>query len=299
MVLKNKIRHFYYNVRTRIKYITDRNYFSPNLKIMNSEQTIEWVLNGKSISRFGDGELSLILCDEAIGFQKKSDSLSKALERVLRKPDKNNLVCIPRTFIDRRDMVFRAEQFWLWYLYMYKEKVLKILNSDYEYGDSLVTRFYLDYKNKAKTTERIKKLRKIWDKKRILIIEGKKTRLGVTNDLLDNAKQINRLLVPNKNAFDKYDAILEKALKIARKYDILLLSIGPTATVLVDDLSRSGVQAVDIGHIDAEYEWYRNKAKKKVAIRGKEIIETKKEGVGGLTKKEEKAYKESVVGVIE
>ena len=265
MVLKNKIRHFYYNVRTRIKYITDRKYFSPNLKIMNSEQTIEWVLNGKSISRFGDGELSLILCDEAIGFQKKSDSLSKALERVLRKPDKNNLVCIPRTFIDRRDMVFRAEQFWLWYLYMYKEKVLKILNSDYEYGDSLVTRFYLDYKNKAKTTERIKKLRKIWDKKKILIIEGKKTRLGVTNDLLDNAKQINRLLVPNKNAFDKYDAILEKALKIARKYDILLLSIGPTATVLVDDLSRSGVQAVDIGHIDAEYEWYRNKAKKKVA----------------------------------
>lgn len=301
MVLKNKFRHFYYNIRTRLKYVVNKSYFEPDLKILDDTQTVDEILKGKSISRIGDGELSLIVCDDAIGFQKKSEALKKALKRVMEHPSNNNLVCIPRSFVFRDDLVFRARQFWLWFLYMYKEKSLDVLRSEYQYGNSLVTRFYLDQKDKTKTSEKIKNLKRIWDKKKVLIVEGEKTRLGVTNDLLDNAKSINRLLVPNKNAFDKYDVILEETLKVAKEYDILLLSIGPTATILADDLSRNGIQAIDIGHIDIEYEWYRSGAKKKVAVRGKETNEAKSNNkkTSNLTKRELKEYKQSVIGVIE
>ena len=38
---------------------------------------------------------------------------------------------------------------------------------------------------------------------------------------------------------------------------LILLMLGPTAKVLGFQLSREGYQAIDIGHIDSEYEWYQ------------------------------------------
>ena len=35
-----------------------------------------------------------------------------------------------------------------------------------------------------------------------------------------------------------------------------MLALGPTAAVLAYDLCNEGYQAVDIGHIDLEYEWF-------------------------------------------
>ena len=40
------------------------------------------------------------------------------------------------------------------------------------------------------------------------------------------------------------------------KDKLFLLALGPTATVLAYDLCKMGYQAVDIGHIDLEYEWF-------------------------------------------
>lgn len=42
-----------------------------------------------------------------------------------------------------------------------------------------------------------------------------------------------------------------------------------TATVLAYDLAKEGYQAIDIGHIDIEYEWYKRASLKKIAIPGK------------------------------
>ena len=54
-----------------------------------------------------------------------------------------------------------------------------------------------------------------------------------------------------------------------RKDALLLLALGPTATVLAHDLAMEGVQALDIGHIDIEYEWYRTGATSKTVVAGK------------------------------
>ena len=37
---------------------------------------------------------------------------------------------------------------------------------------------------------------------------------------------------------------------------LILIALGPTATVLAYDLAKAGYWALDIGHLDLEYEWF-------------------------------------------
>ena len=53
-----------------------------------------------------------------------------------------------------------------------------------------------------------------------------------------------------------------------------LIALGPTATVLAFDLAMFGRQALDIGHIDLEYEWWTRHTTAKTTIPGKFCNET-------------------------
>ena len=50
---------------------------------------------------------------------------------------------------------------------------------------------------------------------------------------------------------------------------LIILSYGPTATILAYDLAKLGYQAVDIGHLDIEYEWYQRGDKNGGVVKGK------------------------------
>lgn len=50
---------------------------------------------------------------------------------------------------------------------------------------------------------------------------------------------------------------------------MIICALGMTATVLAYDLSNIGYQAIDLGHIDIEYEWLRMKATSKLPVPGK------------------------------
>ena len=79
---------------------------------------------------------------------------------------------------------------------------------------------------------------------------------------------MQRIICPNENAFEKYGQILG-AVKKQDKGRLVLLALGPTATILAYDLAKEGFRAVDIGHIDIEYEWYLMGATEKVAVKNK------------------------------
>ena len=49
---------------------------------------------------------------------------------------------------------------------------------------------------------------------------------------------------------------IEQAVAEAHDFDMVLIALGPTATVLAYRLHQKGLHALDIGHIDIEYEWY-------------------------------------------
>ena len=153
-----------------------------------------------------------------------------------------------------------------------RHKIYKMIDMKKEYYDALVTRLYVDHKDKSKAEERFKKLKKLWTNRDILIVEGEQSRLGVGNDLFNNVRSIERIICPSKNAFSQYDKILD----LVRKQDkskLILIALGPTATVLAYDLSNYGYQAIDIGHIDIEYEWFLQKATEKRPVKNKYIGE--------------------------
>ena len=54
---------------------------------------------------------------------------------------------------------------------------------------------------------------------------------------------------------------------------LFLIALGPTATVLAYDLFKAGYQAIDIGHVDIEYEWWRMGARCKVKLERKYVNE--------------------------
>ena len=62
-------------------------------------------------------------------------------------------------------------------------------------------------------------------------------------------------------------------MKIAKEDDLICISLGPAATVLAYDLAEGGYQAVDIGQVDNEYDWYIRGAKERTAIKGKMVAE--------------------------
>ena len=54
---------------------------------------------------------------------------------------------------------------------------------------------------------------------------------------------------------------------------MILISLGPTATVLVYDLINIGNQIMDFGHFDIQYEYYLRNATKKIKIPNKYVNE--------------------------
>ena len=96
-------------------------------------------------------------------------------------------------------------------------------------------------------------------------MEGETSRSGVGNDLFDNSKSIKRIIGPSKNAYQDLDWIYDKVMEHSANR-LVLVMLGPTAKVLVKRLADSGIQAIDLGHIDSEYEWYQMKATHKVKL---------------------------------
>ncbi|MBR5223436.1 MAG: DUF1792 domain-containing protein, partial [Clostridia bacterium] len=115
--------------------------------------------------------------------------------------------------------------------------------------------------------------KKIWENKKLLIVEGEFTRNGVGNDLFASAKSVSRVICPAENAYDRYEEIVEYVASVADSYDEILVTLGPTAKVVVYELSKRNIRAIDLGHLDNEYEWFLADKGVRVDIPGKYVNE--------------------------
>lgn len=246
------------------------------LRIMTPEDTIQYILrNSCSIARFGDGEFGLVLQpDSDLGFQTHCTALSNRLEAVLGNRDSNLLICIPRALETIQGRTKHSRMFWYSWgerntqHHRIVDRIRQAGNGAYHFGDSQITRSYIAYQNNRQAEHLFSQLRKLWHEKELLIVEGEQTRLGIGNDLFNNAASIKRILCPATNAFDRYDEIVQ-AVRTVWNGELILLALGPTATVLAADLAAMGMQALDIGHVDIEYEWFLRGAKEPEQIPGK------------------------------
>ena len=305
--IKVALWRFIYAPLYRIKYWRTRAE-RKKFRILNSEETIRYIISNKcSICRMGDGEFQMMshyLNKHTASnynidtFQGYNEDLAKQLIEVYRSNSRNCLVCIPYAFKD--SSVYKGyeriffEREWLeckdMLLYLEKGLPTRIL------GDSCCSRFYMSRKDIKDYPQYVQLLRTIWDGKEIILIEGEKSRLGIGNDLFSNSKSIQRLLCPSTNAFDKYDEILKYVKNNLAKSKLYLIALGHTATVLAYELSKLKFWAIDIGHVDIEYEWYRRKAKTKIAIPDKYVNEVKEGRIVSLL--EDKQYISEIINQI-
>lgn len=266
--------------------------------ILNNAETIEKILQGYSISRFGDGEFFLMTKEKGFDFQSINDNLSNRLLEVFNSTEERLLVAIPKVF-EEKDLEFRTEaskQWWKNYLRNYRELWYKYIDFKKIYGSSTFTRNYIAVEDKSICKEYFKSIKKIWSDKEIIIVEGKYSRLGIGNDLFNEAKSIQRILAPNKNAFDKYNDILNRV-KLEGKEKLILIALGPTATILAYDLHKLGYQALDIGHIDIEYEWFLQGTTMKTNVENKYTYEANGLIVNDNFKDE--IYESQIIGIID
>lgn len=295
------VRLFYRDIRSLKRYIISslklRKYDFPKLHFLSNQDAVDQIVfQHKSLARFGDGEFSWILGnDVAQGYQNVSEDLSNRLLNVLNSNDENLLLGVLRVLNDDTQMNFRARAHWRTFKAKYQKQIMSLLDMSKSYVDSSITRPYIDLKNKQNAKSQFDNLKRIWQSRDVLLIEGDKSRLGVGNDLFSNANSVRRILCPSKDAFDCYDRILEAVIANADENDLILLALGPTATILSFDLCRIGIQAVDIGHIDNEYEWMLMGATRKTIIPGKIVDEV---DFRGLNDCENPKYTGSVVAVI-
>jgi len=248
--------------------------FSFKPKVLSLEETLELILkDGCSISRFGDGEIKLTT-GHSLAFQHYSNELGEALRLVLSSSTPGLLVCIPDIFGNLSIYNKDTEVHWKQHLSRYRKWWLHYLGKQRrEYGNAFITRCYNMYLDKSNVGSLFEMMKKIWEGRDIILVEGKQSRLGVGNDLFHNATSIKRMLAPNTEAFSYRQKIIEKVREYEASKYLILLALGPTATVLAYDLSNEGYQALDIGHIDIEYEWFRMGASKKVPVKGKYVNE--------------------------
>ena len=296
------VKRLYRNSRSLLKYyyytLKLKNKDYPALSIMSNEETVDEVVYcGKSLARFGDGELGWVLGREAAGgYQDVTPELSARLKEVLQSDDDRLIVGVLKVLNDDSNMTFLARAHWREFKYRTEDQLLPLLDLNRKYADSSITRPYIDLRDKSGALAEFSNIKRIWRGKRVLLVEGRESRLGVGNDLFAEASCLHRLLGPSTNAFSRYDAILSSIEHSSAEYDLILLALGPTATVLAYDLCRNGIQAVDIGHIDNEYEWMLMGAKRKVSIPGKSVDEV---GVSANSEVSDDWYTASVIGVID
>ena len=266
--------------------------------IASPEETIdELIRTGKSITRFGDGEFDMIY-GVGMNYQKYNPDLAKRLEEIVQTTDPGILVGLPNVFNPEYAKLYTgfATEFWPKWVNDYKFKILRLVHRNRKYYSTQITRFYLDYADKSRVGDYVKKLKMLWDNQDVIIIEGEQSRLGVGNDLFDNMKSIQRLICPSENAYEIYDKILSEALKLP-KDKLILLALGPTATVLSYDMYKAGYHVIDIGHVDIEYEWFLRKATSKVKIESKYVTEVK-EGRTNIEEVRDSKYQSEIIGRI-
>ncbi|MCC4372563.1 SP_1767 family glycosyltransferase [Limosilactobacillus reuteri] len=245
-----------------------------NIHVRSVDESLNRILRErKSIIRLGDGEFTLINGQD-IDYQPYNQKLAQQLKQILfNGSNKKYDVCLPDVFDGLQAYGQYAKDFYETNFFRHNQQILaNVAKTANVYSNTFVSRPYIDYRDKSNSAGWFKRLKQIWQGRDLLIVEGALTRSGVGNDLFADAKSIKRILCPAKDSYQQIDKI-EQAIRANAENRLILLMLGPTAKVIVDDLQDLSNQMIDIGHIDSEYEWFKMGATYKVKLDNKHTAE--------------------------
>lgn len=199
-----------------------------------------------SLARFGDSEIKMLSEGFSIGFQRFSIELQNALRDVLSEPRENLSIGFPP--------VFKNEQWANMWLRLF-EDTREAFKQFRSFSNTAVSRppCFNELGESA-----VNGWKNVWDGKKVLVVTGQGGRFDLKSPLLSNAAEISEVYGPAINAFEDLSSI-EKRIFEASRPDLILLSLGPAATVLAHRLSQEGLKALDVGHLTASYSYYKGK----------------------------------------
>lgn len=161
-------------------------------KVVGTDDTLDKLIKDNcSISRFGDGEFSLIL-GGSIAFQRYDKVLEEKLREVLESESERHLVGIPNVFGNLAEFSEESRKWWENYLLGNRKKIYSILPKNKIFYDAQITRIYINRKDKSHSRDRFEKIKTLWNNKNILIVEGALSRCGGGNDLFNECKSVDR-----------------------------------------------------------------------------------------------------------
>lgn len=243
--------------------------------VKSSEELLNDIIQSKkSLCRFGDGEFELMRGKERLWYQKVNIRLAERLKEVLASDLPHIIIAIPDIFGNLDRYKEKAADDMRKYLNGdTRQAIMQFLRTEQIFYNAYVSRPYYIYKNRHHAEKIFSLFKKIWENRNIVVVEGKHTRSGVGNDLFSNVRSIKRIICPAKNAYDHYDEIKEAVVCLTSRDDLVLVSLGPAATLLTYDIAKYGIQALDIGQLDNEYEWFLRNIDERSEIPGKVVAE--------------------------
>jgi len=206
--------------------------------VLGELETLQRVVAGASLSRFGDGELRQ--ADHAVNIkpQVKDSALTARLRGILQDSGEC-LVGIP-------NILARGPKDYHWKTYAGYCRLL----SDRIYGSAFISR--PDSAPWINTPEYWTLLQSLWLDREVTLVRG--AQKSLTKELLiaQGAGEVHEVLCKPNDAWPDYNQIMAEIGSAER----VLLCLGPTATVMAVDLCAKGVHAIDLGHVGLFYKKY-------------------------------------------
>ena len=238
-----------------VYFLYEKGVLHNKIQVHSIDETIDELLHTeKSMVRFGDGEIVMIKGGDLM-LQKASPEIADGLKEILSYQHDDLLVTIPGIFDGLSDHHKASRQFWQDHLLFCRKTYETYCNPNRVYYTTFVSRCYYFAKDRTPCDMWFAKIRKIWENRDVVIVEGSRTHNGVGNDLLDTAKSIERIICPPSDAYSAIPQILEVCTAYGKER-LFLLSAGVAAKFLAAELFRQGYRVLDIGNLDMEYEWY-------------------------------------------
>ena len=204
-------------------------------RVWTEDETLEFAQT-KSVSRFGDGEWRVAVGGGCTS-QRPDPKCAAELKRVLASSLPNLLVCLPH----RRGP--RAES-WA----RYEEARYTIFATQPAYGSAFITR--PDNAPWIDTPDFWDRVRDLWRGHDVVLVIGDKK--SITSEMIESeAASYTEVWGPRQHAYQDIDKIEFQIREriVERPGSRVLLCLGVTATVLAWRLAKSGVHAIDLGHI--------------------------------------------------
>lgn len=244
VVNKNNYQDMYDITERVLYYVPNSNVYRPD-NILSPEETIDVIVNSnKSVARFGDGEILIMLKGSGV-FQLYNEDLRRRLFEVLNYDGEDFLVCLPGLMFWR--YLGMDDSFMFMNLPRFRNFLKNNLSQKKHYGE---TQFYLDYGV-------FEKLRSVWDGKNIILVGCPEALSKIQYDIYDNAKSIDYVFCRNRDCFSQYDWIVSEVKSAYKDGAIVILQAGMTGTVLAYDFMKLGMRALDLGHLQKAYDLYK------------------------------------------